>query len=75
MDCIAYRVFNISDCWVIECESFELGSFFVFLNDCNLYQYHPDKGHNHRLNTCVREITTTKDNTYRIKRRYKVIKI
>ena len=72
MDCIAYGVFNMSDCWVIGCESFELGSLFVFLNDCNLYQYQPDKGHHHRLRTFSREITTVKDKTYRIKRRYKV---
>lgn len=72
MDCIAYGVFNISDCWIIECESFETGQLFIFLNNCDLYQYHPEKGHCHRLRTSVRGITTAKDKTYRIKRRYKV---
>ena len=72
MNCIVYGVYNISDCWVIECESFETGSVFIFLKGCNLCQHHPNKGHHHRLRTFSQEITAVKDKTYRIKRRYKV---
>nr|DAP32932.1 MAG TPA: hypothetical protein [Caudoviricetes sp.] len=46
---------------------------FVFMQFCDLYQFKPSRINRLTVRTKSKRITTDRDKTYRIKRKYKVI--